>query len=315
MGRPERPVDPDRGPLHQFAAELRALRREAGNPTYRELSERSHYSPSALSRAASGHSLPTLAVIIGFVTGCGADPEPWRRRWREVADAVGLPDEPESSPAEQAAEDDEAALPEPSLEEPSPPSPPPRFAWARTRSARIAASVAAGALLLVVAAAVIVTSGHPASRQKHVTTLSSTTSEDSGLPAQPVTDGVDPKRSGCGQDGVSLDSVPLIFPADRLAGTVELRYSPRCRVAWTRFVPAPTGRGAGDTVTVAIARPSDSVEIPFTITYGDEAVWSDVLRTSVGCVQAKAWVVSNGQRSPAAVTGCRTGKADPSLSR
>jgi uncharacterized protein DUF2690 len=127
------------------------------------------------------------------------------------------------------------------------------------------------------------------------------------LPPQPVADGSDPKRSGCAPDGVTIDSTSLFFPGTRLAGSVELRFSPSCSVAWVRFVPAPTGRALGDTVTVETVRPSDGARLPFTISYGDEAVYGDILLTTKGCVLARASIVTGGQTSPTAATRCKTG--------
>ncbi|GIH97730.1 hypothetical protein Psi01_83600 [Planobispora siamensis] len=51
MARPERPVDPEAGVLQRFTWELRELRRQAGNPGYRELSRRAHYAPTTLDQA------------------------------------------------------------------------------------------------------------------------------------------------------------------------------------------------------------------------------------------------------------------------
>ncbi|MFD7658637.1 helix-turn-helix domain-containing protein, partial [Actinosynnema sp. NPDC059797] len=80
--RPEKPLKADDDPVTALARGLRALRREAGNPTYRELSTRSHYSVSTLADAAAGKKLPSLAVTVAFARGCGADPGEWERRWR-----------------------------------------------------------------------------------------------------------------------------------------------------------------------------------------------------------------------------------------
>ena len=44
MGRPERPIDPDGGPIADFACELRKLREKAGRPSYRELARRASFS-------------------------------------------------------------------------------------------------------------------------------------------------------------------------------------------------------------------------------------------------------------------------------
>ncbi|MFE9749393.1 hypothetical protein ACFYOT_31155 [Saccharothrix saharensis] len=95
MSRGELPLHPDGGPLAGFAADLRELRRRAGNPTYRELVKRAHYSLATLSSAASGRKLPSLAVTLAYVKACGGDPEPWERRWHAVAAELAADAEPE----------------------------------------------------------------------------------------------------------------------------------------------------------------------------------------------------------------------------
>ncbi|MEU0881678.1 helix-turn-helix domain-containing protein [Lentzea sp. NPDC005914] len=96
MPRRERPLDEGESGLLQFAADLRRLREQAGSPTYRELSRRAHYSAAALSEAAGGRKLPSLAVTKAYVQACDADPEEWARRWREVA--ASEPDGADDSP-------------------------------------------------------------------------------------------------------------------------------------------------------------------------------------------------------------------------
>ncbi|MFE6410828.1 hypothetical protein ACFVOR_28320 [Streptomyces sp. NPDC057837] len=86
MGRKEKPLDPDAGPVQRFAADLRALRAEAGAPTYRTMAQRTGYSAPALSQAAAGEKLPTLAVTLAYVAACGADAGDWEKRWRAVTD-------------------------------------------------------------------------------------------------------------------------------------------------------------------------------------------------------------------------------------
>ncbi|MCE0446668.1 hypothetical protein LT493_24810 [Streptomyces tricolor] len=83
--RGERPLDPEGGPVAEFAARLRKLRDEAGRPTYRELARRAHYSIATLSGAAAGHQLPTLAVTLAYVRACGGDEREWERIWRGAA--------------------------------------------------------------------------------------------------------------------------------------------------------------------------------------------------------------------------------------
>src|SRR3954447_19036422 len=94
LPRPERPLDAGDTVLLRFAAELRSLREEAGRPTYRELSARAHYSEAALSQAAGGRRLPSLAVTLAYVRACGGSEEEWERRWHKAVAAGGPPPEP-----------------------------------------------------------------------------------------------------------------------------------------------------------------------------------------------------------------------------
>ncbi|MFI1172868.1 helix-turn-helix domain-containing protein [Streptomyces melanogenes] len=58
MARPEKPLDPDAGPVAQFADALRRLRRQA-RLSYRALAQRTGYSPSSsLSQAQPDRSFP-----------------------------------------------------------------------------------------------------------------------------------------------------------------------------------------------------------------------------------------------------------------
>lgn len=98
MGRPEKPIDPDSGPLARFAADLRALRGQVGI-TYRVMSRRVHYSITSLAAAAAGDELPTLAVTLAYVGACGGDTVEWERRWRALAEQqADTAPEPRSRP-------------------------------------------------------------------------------------------------------------------------------------------------------------------------------------------------------------------------
>ncbi|MDX8055501.1 helix-turn-helix domain-containing protein [Lentzea sp. BCCO 10_0798] len=85
MPRGERPLGPEDTALLRFAGDLRRLRDQAGKPSYRELARRANYSPTALSDAAGGRKLPSLALTLAFVRACEADPASWTKRWRELA--------------------------------------------------------------------------------------------------------------------------------------------------------------------------------------------------------------------------------------
>ncbi|MFJ9373425.1 helix-turn-helix domain-containing protein [Streptomyces sp. NPDC101455] len=88
MGRREKPVDPGAGPVQRLAHELRVLREKAGGPTYREMARRTHYSTSALSHAAAGEQLPSLAVVVAYAEALDADRHEWEERWRLAKDAA-----------------------------------------------------------------------------------------------------------------------------------------------------------------------------------------------------------------------------------
>ncbi|MCW2643498.1 MAG: Helix-turn-helix protein [Dactylosporangium sp.] len=72
------------GPLQTFAYELRKVRAEAGNPTYRALAKAAGYSATTLSEAASGMRKPTLDVVLAYVGACDGDVEAWRQRWHQL---------------------------------------------------------------------------------------------------------------------------------------------------------------------------------------------------------------------------------------
>ncbi|MGW6933188.1 nSTAND1 domain-containing NTPase [Lentzea sp. NPDC054927] len=91
MPRGERPLGPEDTALLRFAGDLRRLRDQAGKPSYRELARRANYSPTALSDAAGGRKLPSLALTLAFVRACEGDAVPWTKRWRELAAEHTLP--------------------------------------------------------------------------------------------------------------------------------------------------------------------------------------------------------------------------------
>jgi two-component system response regulator DesR len=93
MPRRENPIDPAGSALAQFALQLRALRRAAGQPPYREMARTAHYSGPALSRAANGRRTPTWACVEAYLRACNvADTrlvKQWQHRWEAVRDAAG----------------------------------------------------------------------------------------------------------------------------------------------------------------------------------------------------------------------------------
>ncbi len=55
------------------------------------MAEKVPFSVTALSQAAAGRQLPTLAVTLAYVDVCGGDVGEWERRWRDAsAEAAAL---------------------------------------------------------------------------------------------------------------------------------------------------------------------------------------------------------------------------------
>ncbi|MEU3930863.1 hypothetical protein AB0E85_02190 [Streptomyces sp. NPDC029044] len=105
MGRREKPLDPEAGPVQRLAHELRGLREAAGKPTYRDMARRANYSTSALSAAAGGEHLPSLPVVLAYVRALDAEPGVWEERWRMAKAAA------EEQAVGEAAETDGDAVP------------------------------------------------------------------------------------------------------------------------------------------------------------------------------------------------------------
>jgi tetratricopeptide (TPR) repeat protein len=84
MGRRERPLNPAEGTLEAFASGLRRLRHAAGRPSYRTLARRAGYSASSLAAAASGRTVPSLAVTLAYAGACRGDLAEWEVRWEEL---------------------------------------------------------------------------------------------------------------------------------------------------------------------------------------------------------------------------------------
>ncbi|MEV0648117.1 helix-turn-helix domain-containing protein [Phytomonospora sp. NPDC050363] len=92
MGRPQRPIDRNGGPVAEFAGALRRLRDRSGALPYRTLARRANCAPSTLSDAAAGRRLPSWPVVAAFVRACGVtDESPWLARWQAAANRTPTP--------------------------------------------------------------------------------------------------------------------------------------------------------------------------------------------------------------------------------
>jgi hypothetical protein len=84
---------------------------------------------------------------------------------------------------------------------------------------------------------------------------------------------------------------------------VELRYSPSCRVAWTRYTPTPN-IAPTSTVVIVADRPQPIGNTAATFVVRDGAVYSDVLLIGSGCVMASAAVSVDGRQVATAQAPC-----------
>ncbi|WP_431919254.1 hypothetical protein [Micromonospora wenchangensis] len=97
-------MDPGEGPAQRFAVALRKLRQSAGNPTYRVLAKRAHYSATTLAQAAAGDRLPTLAVAVAYARACDGDPEEWTARWRSAVAELDATTSPATGASDQVGD-------------------------------------------------------------------------------------------------------------------------------------------------------------------------------------------------------------------
>jgi hypothetical protein len=278
MPRPERPVDASQGPVPRFAADLRRLRAGAGDITYRELAREAHFSKATLSAAAAGHRLPTWDVTHAYVQGCGGDIAEWRARWQATRAELGFPAEP-------PAQDYQAAL----LAE-------------EVTGAIQGGLMAGGRRPMLIAAGVVLAAGAAAALMWSVghahTTMSGTSGRArfSAEPAarfagspEPIADNNDPEKTGCAYDPAvtTLDSVDIDTAAENLLGVAELRYSPRCQVAWGRFVPSNRMAYFKNAVIIITAtRPGTyTAGTSYRTRFDGQDVFGNILTTRQSCVE------------------------------
>ncbi|MFI0453686.1 helix-turn-helix domain-containing protein [Actinomadura sp. 6N118] len=78
--------------IQRFALGLRHVRRRAGDPSYRALSQKMNYSYSTVSRMLNGQMFPRWGTVEQFLRACkvteNAIDGRWRARWLEIAELV-----------------------------------------------------------------------------------------------------------------------------------------------------------------------------------------------------------------------------------
>jgi hypothetical protein len=89
-------LDPHSGPVQRFAAELRLLRAQVGNPGFRQMGQRVYRAHSSLSEAASGKRLPTWDTAEAFINACGMTASEevglWHAKWQQARTACAVND-------------------------------------------------------------------------------------------------------------------------------------------------------------------------------------------------------------------------------
>lgn len=89
MGNEEVPVDGVRDRRLLFADDLRKLRADAGNPSFRRMAEKSGcISHATLHEAASGSRFPSWETTREFVKACDQPEEQWLKRWNAAKGAT-----------------------------------------------------------------------------------------------------------------------------------------------------------------------------------------------------------------------------------
>ncbi len=283
MPRPERPIDPSGGPAQRFAADLRKLREQAGNPTYRDMAKSAYFSKATLSAAASGHRLPSWEVTAAYVAACGGDVEQWHASYRAVRKELNLAEDDRSPRMTPQPRDVQAAIRT-------------RLPTIRRITIPVAAAVVLAAVLIVVVRSVG-TNKPTASTVPTRGPLAATSAPARFAGArEPVADNADPKQSRCAYDvGVTtLDSVEVNTATENFLGVAELRHSPGCHVAWGRFTPSDRMTFMHSaTVTITARRPAThTTGMPYTTRFDGQAVFSNILLEQHGCIEITVTVTA-----------------------
>lgn len=311
MGRPESQLKVENAALYEFAAGLRQLRRSVGSPSYRALAGSAHFSASSLSRAAGGRSLPSLEVTLAFVGACGGDVDEWKSKWEETAATLtGVSDGAESSNVVTVPHGVRSEQPAPPRSDASDEALSPETRPGGPKSSRRLWKwvVSTGGIIVlgltVTAAAIMWTGSVSPQRRSNLKVACPDRPNQNGAP-QPVADCSDPGRAGCSDRVVTLGEMNVRLHSNQLAGKVELRYSPTCRSAWSRFSPAPDWNPGPDTkITVWAIRPKDGSSARFTGDFISMTVFTDMLLTKSGCMVAEVLIRQKEYVSPLFATPC-----------
>jgi hypothetical protein len=280
-----------------LAARLRQLREEAGRPSYRLLARSAYYSHSALSQAAAGRVLPSLAVTLAFVQACGGDRQEWIARWHQAAAEAGLPTEPDGDAA--------SAVP------PTDITPAIGVSPAAGTGAAVGAGLAGparhglGGLLAQVRQGwrLLATAGL-ASLAGILAWwgLSVGLTSPGGLKPPAIEGG--PRAAGyCTSSWVILDGRQVVDDNGKAAGKLVLRYSTRCETAWARFISASRlSATKGVTIIVGVTRHPDGMTQRSRSPYASNVLSQEIPLPHGDCALASVTIASPGQAPAHAVT-------------
>jgi hypothetical protein len=243
---------------------------------------------TSLSQAAKGRQLPTLAVTLAFVRGCGGDANDeryWRQRWERVRGELFQLTSPAAS--------DPPVDPLPVTTPPAGACPPPGKND-RSDGMRYFRLAAVLVITMAVLGSALVAKAYI---NGHVSMNAA--ADPAGLALiRPIADGQDPYINGCGHDQQPLERQPIYFKSGRFYGWIVLFYSKACSAAWG-YVLGPNSPNWR--VFIRAHRIGDNT-VATSSFRGDARPnsWGNVLSTRSGCIRAEAWI-DNG---PRAVTSC-----------
>lgn len=200
--------------VERFAADLRELRLNAGDPTLAALSDRTGISKSVISEALSGRKLPTERTVAKLADALDGDRDIWIARRRSL--------------------DPRSVVPLATPEEPAPS--PRRFSLVQT------VLVAALAAVLAIAG----TSLFWASRAPQAQAEAETPANAEG-PYLAAANGVDPMRTACKDDAIVAADEPRLDHEVH----VQLLYSNDCMAVWGR-VTRYDGKSYGESLSMTV---------------------------------------------------------------
>ena len=231
--------DPDNDVVAEFAADLRALRLEAGSPTFIKLQHDAEISRSVLSEAFGGKRLPSARTVDRIVRALDGDAAEWVRRRDAIAAA---PDEEGAEPADDPVDDVEVG---------GAPAAQARPIATWTQRTAVMAIVGAFIVGLLLSGGVSWAISSSVVEQAKVAAAQAVRDEIANSSANPraqinVHNGVDPALTQC------VNDAEVATASSRSNHTlVEIIWSNKCYAGWARITRYDE-QVSGNSMTVAI---------------------------------------------------------------